>query len=37
MEKETEQRELSELALVAISEGHVACLRVLTDTCNEVT
>lgn len=30
-----EQEEMSELARVAISEGHVACLRVLVDLCSE--
>lgn len=30
-----EQQELSELARVAISEGHVACLRVIREYCDE--
>lgn len=33
--KGSEQQELSELSRVAISEGHVACLRVITDGCRE--
>lgn len=35
MGKEQQQEELSELARVAISEGHVACLRVIIDGCSE--
>lgn len=33
--KEQQQEELSKLCLMAISEGHVACLRVITDSCSE--
>eukprot|EP00903_Cladosiphon_okamuranus_P012766 g11934.t1 len=33
--KGREQQELSELSRVAISEGHVACLRVITEGCSE--
>ncbi|CAM9764815.1 unnamed protein product [Ectocarpus fasciculatus] len=33
--KGREQEELSELGHMAIREGHVACLRVLTESCNE--
>lgn len=33
--KGREQEELSELGHMAIREGHVACLRVLTESCSE--
>lgn len=33
--KEVAQQEVSELARVAISEGHVSCLRVLTEFCEQ--
>ncbi|CAM9640707.1 unnamed protein product, partial [Ectocarpus sp. 12 AP-2014] len=33
--KGVEQEELSDLGHIAIREGHVACLRVLTESCSE--